>query len=163
MPPPFSRSRILGLGTSEFASILDLMQAVRIPFTIFGLLIHVPELQLIDNRCTNHRFLGRRMIKLVEARGEFPPYLFVRGVHRISDNAISGGGFADIYKGTIEGKSKSYLVAFKVLRIFDHSRGDEAVLKVCPASSLYLMTCLGLSTVDLAVLQRSHDMEDVQP
>lgn len=101
------------------------------------------------------------MIKLVEVKGELPPYLFIRGAHRIGDNAISGGGSADIWKGKIDGKTD--LVALKVLRVFDRSQGGEAVLKVSRALSLYLMAFSRMSTVILAILQRSHDMEVVKP
>ncbi len=63
----------------------------------------------------------------MEIRGELPPSLFVRGVYRSGDNPICGGGFADIYKGTIDGKAG--FVALKVLRMFDRGRKGEAVLK----------------------------------
>ncbi len=66
------------------------------------------------------------MLQLVEAKDELPPSLFISGVHRINENAIGCGGFADIWQGKIDGKAG--LVALKVPRTYDHSRG---ALKVC--------------------------------
>ncbi len=100
--------------------------------------------------CANHRFLRRQIIKLVEARGKLPNSLFISGVHRIGDNPIGGGGFADIWQGTTD--DKAGIVALKVLRIFDGSQRVESVLKVCHPSSFRLMACSRISTVIAGIL-----------
>lgn len=94
----------------------------------------------------------------MEQKGEFPPSLFISGVRRIGDNPVGGGGFADIWRGRIDGKAG--IMALKVLRMHDRSRGGQASLKVCHT---YLFCLMAWSrTVMLAILQGSYDMEDVQ-
>ena len=58
-----------------------------------------------------------------------PSSFFLHGVEPISQIAIAGGGFADIYKGKYLGRE----VALKVIRAFRGGEGGERKkLKVSP-------------------------------
>lgn len=57
----------------------------------------------------------------------------------MGENAISGGGFADIWKGTIDGNPG--VMALKVLRIFDCGGEDQAMLQVCHVSPSCGLAC----------------------
>ncbi|TDL23535.1 kinase-like protein [Rickenella mellea] len=56
----------------------------------------------------------RFLKKIVRTRDILPHYLFIHGVQKVGKNAIRGGGFADVWRGELEGNP----VALKVLRIF---------------------------------------------
>ncbi|KAJ7903169.1 kinase-like domain-containing protein [Mycena leptocephala] len=52
--------------------------------------------------------------KIARSKEILPPRLFIRTLKRQSRNAVAGGGYADIWKGTIENET----VCLKVLRVF---------------------------------------------
>ncbi|TDL23532.1 kinase-like protein [Rickenella mellea] len=68
----------------------------------------------VDERCIFRTQFERFLKKVVRTRDILPPYLFIPGVQKIGTNAVGGGGFADVWRGELEGKP----VALKVLRIF---------------------------------------------
>lgn len=57
-------------------------------------------------------------------RGLLPSGIYLLGIQNISLRPVSGGGFADVYKGLYNGQ----LVALKVARIFEDD--DSNILKV---------------------------------
>jgi len=63
------------------------------------------------------------LIRCARERGIIPLSLFLEGVERLGTDPASGGGFADVWKGTYQGKC----VAIKTLRMF--SGGDYEDLK----------------------------------
>ncbi|KAL0574366.1 hypothetical protein V5O48_007589 [Marasmius crinis-equi] len=63
---------------------------------------------------------------MVKKYHALPPSLFVNNIERDGSHALSGGGFADIYKGTLAGKT----VCLKVLRVHtaDSERKREKII-----------------------------------
>ncbi|TDL17031.1 kinase-like protein [Rickenella mellea] len=94
---------IIALRTEELHLVMSLLQV------------------LIDNRCANVRQLQRLLNVIVQEKKTVPPYLFLSQVRRFGTNPVTGGGFADIWKGEWQHK----IVALKVLRIFGNA-GDRS-------------------------------------
>ncbi|KAH8113199.1 kinase-like protein [Phellopilus nigrolimitatus] len=82
---------------------------------------------LIDRQFESHRVLERFLQKLVNATGFLPKYLFLPGVKRVGDNPVTGGGFADVWKG----KMGERHVALKVLRIFGLANNEHDHHQAC--------------------------------
>ena len=67
------------------------------------------------------------LVKLAARSGALPTSLFVKGVKLQSMHAVSMGGFADVYKGLLDGE----LVALKRLRITVSRKEREKMYQVC--------------------------------
>ncbi|KAH8110411.1 kinase-like protein [Phellopilus nigrolimitatus] len=67
-----------------------------------------------NNQFESCRVLERFLQKLVNVTGFLPKFLFLSNIKRVGKNPITGGGFADVWKGSMGGN----LVALKVLRNF---------------------------------------------
>ncbi|KAF9022754.1 hypothetical protein BDZ89DRAFT_956290 [Hymenopellis radicata] len=63
---------------------------------------------------------------LVRHRDMLPSSFFCRNVRRVGTHPVSGGGFADIWKGSIAGKT----VCVKVLRFFSANATGQNLVKV---------------------------------
>jgi hypothetical protein len=75
----------------------------------------------------------RQLLKLCESCNKLPTSLFVIGVRRLEPEAIFGGGFADIYRASLQDD----VVALKRLRIFLNDQDRRALHRVfCPHSGL---------------------------
>ena len=115
------------LSEQELTSLLDTLQEVRTYLYQLGQLhSYACIYKLIEANDSNQRVFERHLRRLVLKHGKFPSTLFVRGVERIGKNAVTGGGFADIWRGKIDNK----IVALKVLRIFDWSADQSKLFKV---------------------------------
>lgn len=66
----------------------------------------------------------KALIKLSRATGLYPECLVLKGIEIIGD-AVGGGGFADIFKGRLQGQE----IAVKVLKVYQKS-DIEKLLKV---------------------------------
>ncbi len=68
--------------------------------------------------------------------GIVPSSFFVKGVDRVEDKPIGHGGFADVYKGRMQGVGCDIFVAIKTIRPFGGSgvRKDVGTLRKasCP-------------------------------
>lgn len=78
------------------------------------------------------------MHTLVVKEGTLPEQLMVRGAERLGDHAVAWGGFADIWKGTLEGE----LVALKVIRLYGQPEERKASIGVCTSISRFDKACL---------------------
>lgn len=74
---------------------------------------------MIDQRekSPTYRLIERALRKIVNKTGKLPEYLFQNQVKRLGRNPITGGGFADVWRGDLHGK----VVALKVLRHFEQT------------------------------------------
>ncbi|KAJ7468570.1 kinase-like domain-containing protein [Mycena latifolia] len=81
------------------------------------------------NLAPEHRMEARRMIRrLSEAAGKLPSAIFITGVTGRDRYAIFGGGFADVYRASYQGKA----VALKRLREHvDNESAGSIRLKFC--------------------------------
>ncbi|KAK0498050.1 kinase-like domain-containing protein, partial [Armillaria luteobubalina] len=83
--------------------------------------------QELDRACDAewyHTTCMKCLRALCKARGAVPSSLFLRDVTKEGDNAIDGGGFADIWKGRFRGNQ----VCLKVLRVFGTDEQKAKVL-----------------------------------
>jgi hypothetical protein len=72
----------------------------------------------------------RVQISLSENCNNLPLSLTLQGVSLLEDNVISGGGFADIFRGSY----RNEVVALKRLRIFQPNEERQRVHKVSSTS-----------------------------
>jgi hypothetical protein len=63
---------------------------------------------------SSRKAIGKLLIRLVDRFQCLPPTLFLSGVRWVSKDAVDAGGYADIFRGTYQGKE----VALKRLRVF---------------------------------------------
>lgn len=94
--------------------------------------------QLIDQRETapSHRLVERILKKIVTHRGVLPRYLFQYNIKRTERNPIAGGGFADVWRGELRGKT----VALKVLRTFEYNSNgfkDKNQHEICKEAMIW--------------------------
>lgn len=68
----------------------------------------------------------RLLVKLSEMCGILPSSLSITGVENCSQEPVAGGGFADIFLASYQGKH----VALKCLRDFHIHQGRELIYKV---------------------------------
>ncbi|TDL22521.1 kinase-like protein [Rickenella mellea] len=80
---------------------------------------------MLSVNCTRERVFERFIKKIIAKTGLLPQNLFVKGLSKIGDNPLVGGGFADVWKGEFHGE----LVALKVLRVFEHGQTDYDALQ----------------------------------
>lgn len=82
--------------------------------------------------------LERLLRYAAEKHGILPRSIFMTGISRIGDNPVHGGGFADVWKGELNGK----FLALKVLRIFS-LLDSQKLQKVCSSrcSRISIVTC----------------------
>ncbi|KAI5116420.1 hypothetical protein M0805_001383 [Coniferiporia weirii] len=107
--------------------------AAELSFEEINTLMDVLQ-SLIDRQATSHRLFERFLQKLVKASGSLPHYLFLSNVTHVGSHPVSGGGFADVWKGTFGGR----IVALKVLRIFGHpSERDRINQEFCKESMIW--------------------------
>jgi hypothetical protein len=69
----------------------------------------------------------RLIVRLSENAGTLPSSLSITGVKACSKEAISGGGFADIFRAFYQGKP----VALKRLRDFQVHQERHTISRVC--------------------------------
>jgi hypothetical protein len=70
--------------------------------------------------------VNRLLLKLCENFDTLPTSLFVTGIKRLDAEAMSGGGFADIYRGSL----RNEVVALKRLRIFLNDQEHQKLHRV---------------------------------
>ena len=76
---------------------------------------------------SQHYFLVRRLLlTLSRVSNCLPPSLFLCDVNCQDKNSVAGGGYADVYKGWIDG----HPVAIKRLRVFSDAGKGEATHSV---------------------------------
>ncbi|KAK0461544.1 kinase-like domain-containing protein [Armillaria novae-zelandiae] len=83
------------------------------------------ELDGAHNTKWYHTACMKCLRKLCKARGAVPSSLFLQDVTKEGDNAIDGGGFADIWKG----RFRDTQVCLKVLRVFGTDEQKAKVLR----------------------------------
>ncbi len=88
-------------------------------------------MQLIDCKAGDSQFLNRVLHRLVTKEGILPDQLLLHGVEKLGEHAVAWGGFADIWKGTVNGE----LVALKVLRLYGQPEEQKALINVCTSIS----------------------------
>ncbi|TDL23524.1 kinase-like protein [Rickenella mellea] len=89
------RERVMALSSEELSVVMKYLQAC------------------IDERCPDHHKLESLLRSIVGARGSIPDFLFIKGVHRTSEQSFYVTGLANLWKGETQGK----LVMLKVPRI----------------------------------------------
>lgn len=77
----------------------------------------------LEDRSRINRFL----IGIVKDSGQLPSSIIINDVTRCGFNPVSGGGFADVWKGRLGG----IVVAMKVLRIFGEGELNKQNMRVC--------------------------------
>ncbi|TDL23526.1 kinase-like protein [Rickenella mellea] len=87
---------VLALNDNELAHAMEIIQS------------------FVDEKCPNHHQLEELLWKIVRNRGILPNYLFVDGAQKLQPNPVAAGGYADVWKGSIQDK----VVALKELRLF---------------------------------------------
>ncbi|KAG9221765.1 hypothetical protein CCMSSC00406_0006708 [Pleurotus cornucopiae] len=120
---PELTSRALELRDSEAETLLDLLQSMLDK----GFLFNILDTETIRK---THNLIYR----LSKACGIFPSSVMVEDVVNVEPTAVNGGGYADIFRGSYQGKP----VALKRLRIFlkGHDR-HEAHKAVCREALLW--------------------------
>ncbi len=126
MRDPRSRDHILNLTGGDLLNLQDLLQTVSVVHDMHGYPLTDMIVQLIASRCENYHKLVPLLNKLVMRCTTLPPCLVVTGVSRVGTNPVAGGGFADIWKGLLDGE----VVALKVLRIYGGIENHAATYKV---------------------------------
>ncbi|TDL20573.1 kinase-like protein [Rickenella mellea] len=114
------RDIILSLSESDIQRLMGVLQ----------MLIEA-ELVPVPSKRTFERFIGT----IVKQRNLFPDSLFVTNAKRIGRNPQSGGGFADVWRGELQGKP----IAMKVLRMyqFGKSQLENVHQKFCEEAWLW--------------------------
>lgn len=74
-----------------------------------------------------YRKAHRLLIQLSKACDNLPSSLFISGVLRLDEEAMYGGGFADIFRAIYNGNE----VALKRLRVYQAGRDRQRIHRVC--------------------------------
>ncbi|KAJ7852569.1 kinase-like domain-containing protein, partial [Mycena leptocephala] len=69
--------------------------------------------------------------KIARSKEILPPRIFIHALKRQGRNAVAGGGYADIWKGTVENKT----VCLKVLRVFLSGLDRQKLFKAVDSQS----------------------------
>ncbi|TDL21254.1 kinase-like protein [Rickenella mellea] len=110
------RDIIMDLPTEQVRIIMEILQ------------------ELIDSHFAEHRIFERVLRKVVKTRRILPSYLFLSGVKRSGAYAVTGGGFADVWRGELEGKP----VALKVVRVFElNNKATEMHQNFCEEAMMW--------------------------
>jgi serine/threonine-protein kinase TNNI3K len=83
-----------------------------------------------------HINIHRLLVKICQKCRRLPSFIFVKGVKCYGANPVSGGAFADIYRGRYNGK----FVALKRMRVFQANQSDNRFFNVSSFRLLNLTT-----------------------
>ncbi|KAK7037376.1 Rho guanine nucleotide exchange factor [Paramarasmius palmivorus] len=113
--------------------------------------------QLIDAPGVSKRLrvsICKTMIRLSRRNGICPSCLTIRGVTKIGDYPVAGGGFGDIWKGRV-GMADNQLVCLKVVKVYLMSELKEKLKEYLCEAIIWrqlrhpnLLPCLGLYYLD---------------
>jgi hypothetical protein len=114
------RKAVLSLSSDSVEPLMELLQSVyAVPFTLIILLM---DTQFLGNATTRFHadpellhISQRLIVDLGRISGALPSSLLIKGVTLTSNTAVTGGAFADIYRGRYQGRC----VALKRLRVWE--------------------------------------------